>query len=124
MKKILLIEDDPFLKDLYKTRLEKEGFLVETAENGQDALKKILEDNFDLILLDLILPELDGFEFLRKLKKEKKDKDYNIFVLSNLSSQQDIELSKKLGVKKYLIKAHFTPTEVIEEIKNALKTHA
>lgn len=121
MKKILLVEDDLFLRDIYKTRLEKEGFEVKEVENGEVAYREILNEKFDLILLDLLLPEKDGIELLRKLKAEKKLPGLKVVVLSNLSEKHQIKLTQEMGVAKYLIKAHYTPSEVVEEIKKILQ---
>jgi DNA-binding response OmpR family regulator len=121
MKKILLIEDDPFLADIYKTRLNSEGFEVVIAEDGEKGLKKLEEENFDLLVLDLVLPELSGFEILEKIKGNEKFKDLKILALSNLSQKEEIQRALDLGVQKYLIKAYFTPSEVVEEIKKLIK---
>lgn len=121
MKKILIVEDDPFLLDIYKTRLEKEGFEVTTAQNGEQAFEALKKESFDLLLLDLVLPELNGFELLERIKKEKKFEKLKIVVISNLGQKEDIEKAKTLGVEKYLVKAFFTPTEIVSEIKSILK---
>lgn len=120
MPKILLVEDDQFLRDIYRTRLEKEGFEVKEVENGEAAQKALLNEKFDLVLLDLILPGRDGIELLRKLKSEKMINNLKIVVLSNLSEKNQIKLTKEMGVAKYLIKAHSTPSEVVAEIKKLL----
>jgi DNA-binding response OmpR family regulator len=120
-KKILIIEDDPYLIDVYKTKLEKEGFEVEIAESGEKGLEKLKEEKFDLLVLDIVLPKFNGFEILEKIKENKDIKDLKIIVLSNLSQKEEIERALSFGVEKYLIKAYFTPTEVIEEIKKILK---
>jgi len=119
MKKILLVEDDPFLADIYKTKLNSEGFEVEVAEDGEKGLKKLEEKNFDLLVLDLVLPEISGYEILEKIRG--KFKDLKILVLSNLSQKEEIQRAFDLGVDKYLVKAYFTPSEVVKEIKNLIK---
>lgn len=121
MKKILLVEDDPFLADIYKTRLNSEGFEVVVAEDGEKGLKKLEEGDFDLLVLDLVLPELSGFEILEKIKGNEKFKNLKILALSNLSQKEEIQRALDLGVQKYLIKAYFTPSEVVEEIKKLIK---
>jgi len=121
MKKVLLIEDDPFLVDIYATKLKESGFLVETAVDGQEGLKKIKEKNLDLVLLDIVLPVIDGWEFLKKLSNGKKAGKIKIIILSNLGQKGEVEKGLKLGAAKYLIKAHYTPSEVIKEVKKLLK---
>lgn len=120
MKKILLVEDDPFIIDIYKTKLESAGFLVEIAVNGQEALEKSVERP-DLILLDIVLPSIDGWEILKTLKEDKKLNLIPVIILSNLGQKSEVEKGLKLGAKKYLIKAHYTPSQIVDEIKNFLK---
>lgn len=121
MKTILLVEDDLFLVDLYSTKLREVGFEVEIAVSGREGLKKLKEKKPDLLLLDIVLPDLDGWEVLEEIKKDEKLFGLKIFVLSNLGEKKDIERAQQLGVTKYLIKAHFKPSEVVEEIKKVLK---
>ncbi len=121
MKKILLVEDDPLIIDIYTTKLKESGFQTETASDGEMALKKLKEENFDLLILDMVLPRLTGFELLKKIREDKGFKELKVLILSNLGQEADINLAKKLGVSKYLIKANFIPSEVVEEIKKILK---
>lgn len=121
MKKILLIEDDPFLIDIYTTKLEESGFKVEVAKDGKKGLKALKKNPPSLLLLDIVLPQMDGWEVLRRIKKEDKFKDLPIIVLSNLGQKQEVKKGLDLGAVKYLIKAHYTPAQVIEEIKQSLK---
>ena len=124
MKKILLVEDDQFLIDIYTTKLKDSGFSVEVAKEGESALRKLNEEKFDLLLLDIVLPQIDGWEILEKIKNEKlKTKNLEnlkIVILSNLGQKEEVERGLKLGATKYLIKAHYTPSEVVEEIKEIL----
>ncbi|HPO68643.1 MAG TPA: response regulator [Candidatus Pacearchaeota archaeon] len=120
MKKILLVEDDPFLIDIYTSKLEKEGFSVRISESGEDCFKKINQEKPDLILLDIILPKIDGWEVLKKIKSDENLKNIKIIILSNLYQKEDIEKGLSLGADKYLIKANYDPKEVIEEIKKIL----
>lgn len=133
MKKILLIEDDPFLIDIYNTKLKEEGFTVDIATDGQKGLRKIKEEKFDLVLLDIVLPQIDGWEILRKVKSQNyipsrhppakagPSLNVKIIVLSNLNQKAEVEKGLEMGATKYLIKAQYTPSEVVEEIKNILK---
>jgi len=120
MKTILLVEDDPFLVDLYNTKLKEVGYEVVIAVSGREGLVKLKEKKPDILLLDIVLPDLDGWDVLEKIRKENIT-DLKIIVLSNLAEKRDIERARELGVARYLIKAHFTPTEVVEEIKKVLQ---
>jgi len=120
-KKILIIEDDKFLRDLISQKLLKEGFDIAQAIDGEDGVKKIKEENPDLILLDLILPGIDGFEVLTQMKADQNLASIPVIILSNLGQKEDIEKGLKLGANDFLIKAHFTPGEIIEKIKSILK---
>lgn len=124
MKNILLVEDDPFLIDIYSTKLKESGFQVEVASDGPKALVKIGEKKFDLVLLDIVLPQMDGWEILEKMQNEKikmKNDDLKIIILSNLGQKSEVERGLSLGAVKYLIKAHYTPSEVVQEIEEVLK---
>ena len=120
MKKILLVEDDPFLIDIYTTRLKEEGFAVDVASDGSDALSKVRENKYDLMVLDIVLPNFDGWEILRDVKSSPELKDLKVIILSNLSQKEEVEKGVSLGAVKYLIKAHYTPSQVVEEIKSLL----
>ena len=121
MKNILLVEDDPFMIDIYTTKLKEAGFAVEIAIDGKQALRKIKEQKFNLLLLDIVLPQLSGFEFLKKVKSFPKFESLPVIILSNLGQKREVEKGLGLGAIKYLIKAHYTPSEVVGEIKKALK---
>ncbi len=118
---ILIIEDDKFLRELISQKLLKEGYDISEAIDGEEGIKKIKEEKPDLVLLDLILPGIDGFEVLSKMKEESTLKSIPVIILSNLGQKEDIEKGLKLGAIDYLIKAHFTPGEIIEKIKAVLK---
>ncbi len=125
MKSVLLIEDDPFLIDIYTTKLRESGFSAEVASDGESGLRKLKEKHFDLLILDIVLPKIDGWEILEDIKKRKeKSKDskkLKIIVLSNIGQKEDVEKALAFGVDKYLIKAHYIPGEVIEEVKKLLR---
>ena len=121
MKSILLVEDDPFLIDIYTTKLKAEGFQVVVAKDGESSLTKLKQGKFDLVILDIVLPGLDGWEILREIKKEEKFLVLPVIILSNLSQKTEVEKGLKLGAVKYLIKAKFTPSQIIEEVKKILK---
>jgi len=120
MKKILLVEDDPFLVDIYSTKLKEAGFSVQIVTDGKDVLEKVKEDIPDLLLLDIVLPNFNGWEILRKIERDDQLKGLKVVLLSNLGEKQEIEKGLKLGAVRYLVKAHYTPSEVIEEVKKVL----
>ncbi len=120
-KKILIIEDDKFLRELITRKLLNEAYEVSEAVDGEEGIKKIKEEKPDLILLDLILPGIDGFEVLSKKKEDPALASIPVIILSNLGQKDDVEKGLKMGAVDYLIKAHFTPGEIIEKIKVVLK---
>lgn len=117
---ILIIEDDDFLRSLTVTKLEKEGFSVEIAEDGEEGLEKIKTLQPKLILLDLMLPKIDGFGIMQQLKDENMLDGGKIIIFSNLGSEEDIRRGKEFGVEDYLVKSAFTLDELVEKIKTSL----
>lgn len=115
-KRIMLVEDDVFIRDIYETKLTQENFEVMMAENGVDALKKLETFSPDLILLDIVMPYMDGMDFLSEVKKRDEYKKIPIIMLSNLSEKERVTKALGLGISDYLIKSHFTPSEVVEKI--------
>ena len=122
MKKILIVEDDKFLRELIARKVIDEGFNVSEAIDGEEGIKKIKEEKPDMVLLDLILPGIDGFEVLTRMKEDPALSSIPVIIFSNLGQKEDIEKGLKLGAIDYLIKAHFTPGEIIEKIKSNLRT--
>lgn len=120
-KKILIIEDDKFLRELIGQKLLKEGYDIVEAVDGEKGIKTVKDEKPDLILLDLILPGMDGFEVLTKIKEDAEISQTPVIILSNLGQKDDIEKGLKMGAVDYLIKAHFTPGEIIDKIKVILK---
>lgn len=120
-KRILIVEDDKFLRELITQKLIKEDYDTIEAVDGEEGIKKIKEEKPDLVLLDLILPGIDGFEVLSKKREDSSLDKIPVIILSNLGQKEDVERGLKLGAVDYLIKAHFTPGEIIEKVKNALK---
>ncbi len=118
---ILIVEDDVFLADLYKTKMELEGFKVYAAYDGEKGLEMAKKNNPSIILLDLILPKLTGFQVLEKIRSDSKIKDIPIIILTNLSQKSDVDKGIKMGANDYLIKAHFMPSEVVEKIKKLIQ---
>ncbi len=120
-KKILIIEDDKFLRELIVKKLVKEGYEISEAVDGEEGVKKVKEEKPDLVLLDLILPGIDGFEVLSRTKEDPALSQIPVIILSNLGQKEDVERGLGLGAVDYLIKAHFTPGEIIEKIRAVLK---
>jgi len=120
MRKILIVEDDKFLRELIARKLSAENYEIIEAIDGEECLKKLKEAKPDLVLLDLILPGIDGFEVLSKMKDDPALASVPVIILSNLGQREDIEKGLKLGAVDYLVKAHFTPNEIVEKVKNSL----
>lgn len=127
MASILLVEDDPFLVDIYATKLKEVGFEVVVASDGETVFRILKEKNEtgshlwpDAVLLDIVLPQSDGWEILGQIKKEEKLKNLKVIILSNLGQKAEVEKGLELGAAKYLIKAHYTPSQIVEEIKKIL----
>lgn len=118
--KILIVEDDKFLSEMYVSKLKEAGFEIEAAYDGLECLKMIKEFQPDLILLDIVLPRTDGFEILQKIKKDPVWQKVKVVALTNLGQKDEVEKGLRLGADDYVIKAHFTPTEVVAKIKKLL----
>ena len=118
--KILLVEDDTFLLGMYATKFELEDFKVIMAEDGEKAVRAAAKELPDIILLDIILPKLSGFEVLKQIKAQAATAKIPVILLTNLSQRDEIEQGLKMGAEDYLIKAHFMPSEVVEKIKKVL----
>jgi len=119
--KVLIIDDDDFLIDIYSTKFKESGFEVEISKEGKDVETKAKDFKPDLILLDLVMPNIDGFEILKILKKEGVVVGSKIAILSNLDQKEDIDKGLSLGADDFIIKADFTPSEVVERVKKLLK---
>lgn len=120
--KILIIDDDEFLLDMYSIKFREQGFDVEIAFSGLDGIEKIKGGlSPDIILVDLVMPNMDGFEFLKEVKGKNLLKSAKIIILSNLGQESDIKKGLSLGADDYIIKAHFTPSEIIKKIMALLK---
>ncbi|MFP4616965.1 MAG: response regulator [Candidatus Paceibacterota bacterium] len=115
-KKVLIIEDDSFFSDVLKNKMEAEGCEVDSALDGSEGFEKIKEVKPDLILLDILLPGMNGYEILEKKMKDEDIKDIPVIVISNSGQPVEIERVLELGAKDYLIKAQFGPDEVMEKV--------
>lgn len=119
-KKILLVEDDPFISEMYTTKFEHTGFDVEVAMTGKEGAMKAKEWQPDILLLDILIPEMDGFEVLSHVKKDPATSRIPVVMLTNLGQKEDIERGSALGAVAYIVKAHFTPQEVVDKVKAIL----
>lgn len=120
---ILLVEDDSFLASIYKTKFEMEGFRVSLADNGEDGVVDAKKKKPDVILLDILLPRLDGFGVLARLKENKTTASIPVIIFTNLGQKEDVNKGLAMGAADYIIKAHFRPSEIIDKVKQVLKKH-
>ena len=118
---VLIIEDDSYISDMYKIKLESENFEVATAKDGIIGIKMLEKQKPDIILLDVVMPKMDGFDVLKIIKKNIELKGIPVVLLTNLGQKENVEKGFDLGADSYIIKAHFTPSEVIEKIREVLK---
>ena len=121
MKKILFIEDESALQKTFGEVLKQEGYEMIPALDGEIGLRLAKSEKPDLILLDLILPRINGFEVLKQLKIDEETKSIPIIILTNLEKAEDIQKALELGAATYLVKANYTLAEVVEKVKKALR---
>ena len=117
MKKVLVVEDDQFLSNAYKLKLSKSGFDVSVASDGEIGIKLMKEDKPDIVLLDLIMPNVDGFTCLESIKADDSLKDVPVIVASNLGQDEDVERAKSLGAVDFIIKSNISIEEIVEKVK-------
>lgn len=122
MPKVLIIEDDPFLRNAYNNILTKEGFEVILSEDGQEGLETANANEPDLIILDMLMPNMDGLEFLKAFDGPNKHPKTKIIVFSNMSIQDKINEALSLGATNYKTKAFFSPKEMVALIRETLST--
>ena len=120
-KKILIIEDEQYLLDMYTMKFESEGYQVATALNGEEGVVMAKKEKPDLILLDLIMPKMDGFVALKKIRKNPVTEKVPVILLTNLGQEEDVRKGRELGANDYFIKANHTPQEVVDKVKALLK---
>jgi len=120
-KKILFVEDESSLQKTFSDLLKSEGYEMVSALDGETGLRLAKEGQPDLILLDLILPRVHGFDVLKELKTDPKTKEIPIIVLTNLEEMGDVEKAIELGATTYLVKAQYSLEEVVEKIKKILE---
>lgn len=119
--KVLVVEDDKFLADVFLTKLTKEGFNVIQAFNGEDAISVTKKYHPDLILLDIIIPKKDGFDVLKEIKEDETVKDIPVIIMSNLGQEADVGMGKKLKAVEYLVKTNTSLADIVKKIKQYTK---
>lgn len=119
-RKLLLVEDDTFLAGIYVSKFDQAGFDTLLAIDGVTGLELAQKELPDVIILDILLPKMDGFEVLERLKADPKTKNIPVILLTNLSQQEDVERGLRLGAADYLIKAHFVIEDIIAKINKVL----
>lgn len=119
-EKIAIIEDDVAIAQMYRMKFETEGYTVETAENGVHGLQLAEEMKPDVILLDLMMPEMSGDEMLKQLRATDWGKDIKVIILTNMGEQEAPPIIKELNVKRFIVKAEMTPRQVAEMVKAEL----
>ncbi|MFA6307124.1 MAG: response regulator [Patescibacteria group bacterium] len=120
-KKILVVEDDSMISSMYRTKFTADGFDVFIADNGVIGLELAKKEKPDIVMLDVILPQLDGFSVLDQIKKDEATKNIPVIMLTNLGTEEDKQKGEAMGALDYLVKASLTPGQVSEKIKQALK---
>jgi CheY-like chemotaxis protein len=124
MAKVLIVEDDPLISRMYQKIFTFENFDVEVAANGEEALAKVSDFNPALILLDVMMPKMNGLQVLEKLKEDGQTKNVPVVMLTNLAGQQDAETAIAKGAVKYIIKSEYEPKQVVEMVKEVLAGYA
>ena len=119
-KSILLIEDDPFLIDIYTQKFKKSGFDIRVADSASKAFQYLEEKVPEIILLDIVLPQMDGWAILKKIRANEAWNACQVVVFSNLGQKEEVEKGLRLGANRYLIKSQYTPLEVVKEIEKML----
>ncbi len=120
--KILMIEDEKDLAEIYSLQMKMSGIDVVIAQNGAEALDILSKQSFDLVLLDLLMPEVDGFEVLKKIKGDSKLKKNKVYAWSNLTQKKQIDLASKCGADGFLIKSEYTPSSLVAKVNELLKS--
>jgi two-component system alkaline phosphatase synthesis response regulator PhoP len=118
--KILIVEDDLFIRELYERQLKLAGFIVDAAADGPEGLLKITSNKPDLLLLDIMLPKMNGLDLLKTIKTKDDTKNISVILLTNLGQDSVIKEGFNLGADGYLIKSAYTPDQIIEEVKKFL----
>lgn len=119
-KKILIIEDEDIMRNLLDKKLQAAGYQITVAKDGQEGVEKMKQDSFDLVLSDIIMPKMGGFEVMEKMNQDETLKNIPIIVVSNSGQPVELDQAKRFGAKDWLVKTEFDPQEVIVKIKKIL----
>src|SRR3989344_2938155 len=120
MKKVLVVEDEQLIADLLQKKLIKEGYYAFAAGDGEMALQQIREDHPGVVLLDIVLPLLNGFEVLAQMRREEELRKIPVIIISNSGQPAEIEKAREAGVRDWLIKTEFDPQEVVEKVRRQI----
>ena len=120
MAKILLVDDDKLMVKMYQGKFEDDGYTIEVATNGEEGLAKTEEFNPDLILLDVMMPKVNGFEMLKKLKAKQQTKKIPVILLTNVGGDEDAKRGLSMGAVAYLVKAHYDVKDIVKKVKEIL----
>ncbi|MBI2593938.1 response regulator [Candidatus Daviesbacteria bacterium] len=116
--KVLLVEDEEFIRDLFKRQLDLSGFTTDAFGTGQDGLAAISKNAYDLVLLDIMLPDINGLQILQTIRQNSATKNIVVVLLTNLGQDAVIKQGFELGADGYLVKAAYTPDQIVQEVKN------
>lgn len=119
--KVLLVEDEEFIRDLFKRQLDLSGFATDAFANGQDGLAAISKNAYDLVLLDIMLPDINGLQILQNIRSNPATKSIAVVLLTNLGQDAVIKQGFELGADGYLVKAAYTPDQIVQEVKNIMQ---
>ncbi len=120
-KKILLIEDEEFIRDLYASDIQRAGFVIDAVGTGKEGYEKLAANTYDLLLLDIMLPDTNGLEILKKVKGDETKKSMKVVLLTNLGADNIIKEGFRIGADGYLIKSAYNPDQIIEQVKKILE---
>lgn len=123
MAKIIIVEDEPMISEIYQKKFSESGYEIIAADSGEQALNLINKDKVDLILLDLIMPKMDGFEVIKNIRAGSYNKDVKIIVFSNLSQKENQEKAMKLGANGFIVKSDYTPSALVKEVTRILNQY-
>lgn len=118
--KILIVEDDRYISKMYQLKLSLDGFDVQVAENGRIGIERLKEFHPDIVLTDILMPELDGFEVIKTMKADAEFSTTPILIMSNLGQEDHIQKGLNLGAVGYIVKSQYTPSKVVDKIKETL----
>ncbi|HLC87943.1 MAG TPA: response regulator [Patescibacteria group bacterium] len=119
--KVLLVEDEDFIRDLFKRQLDLSGFSTDAFGTGQDGLAAITKNAYDLVLLDIMLPDINGLQILQSIRQNPVTKNIVVVLLTNLGQDAVIKQGFELGADGYLVKAAYTPDQIVQEVKNIIQ---